>query len=86
MPDRRDRISQLRRSGANGSTGRDGASEDAGADAPLTELLQTLGSLPEVDRYRVEAIRQSLARGDYRIDTGIVARKLIDFEKAFATA
>jgi flagellar biosynthesis anti-sigma factor FlgM len=86
MPDRRDRIARFRGSSEDGAQ-RDRKSSIQTTDTEtLRELTRITASLPDVDRYRVETLRQAIARGDYRIDAGAVARKLIDFEMAFVPA
>ncbi len=49
----------------------------------LALLKQELADVPEVDRARVEAIKQSIDEGTYQIDSQELARKMIDFEGDF---
>lgn len=86
MPDRRDRFAKFRESRDEGMPGERKSSSKATDTETLKELSRIITALPEVDRYRVEALKQSIARGDYRVDTGAVARKLIEFEMAFVPA
>jgi len=51
-------------------------------DARLRKLESTLAQLPVVDRQRVEATRQAIADGSYRVDPARVAEKLLAFESA----
>lgn len=50
--------------------------------ARLRKLESTLAQLPVVDRQRVEATRQAIADGSYRVDPARVAEKLLAFESA----
>ena len=50
--------------------------------ARLRKLESTLAQLPVVDRQRVEAPRQAIADGSYRVDPARVAEKLLAFESA----
>jgi flagellar biosynthesis anti-sigma factor FlgM len=86
MPDRRDRIAKFQGSSEDGVQGDRKSSNEATDTETLRELIRIIATLPDVDRYRVETLKQTIARGDYRIDTGAVARKLIEFEMAFVPA
>lgn len=50
--------------------------------ARLRKLESTLAQLPVVDSQRVEATRQAIADGSYRVDPARVAEKLLAFENA----
>ncbi len=47
----------------------------------LQQLDELLASAPEIDRARVEQLRQSIADGRYKVDTVHVADKLIALER-----
>lgn len=46
----------------------------------LAKLEATLAEVPEVDRAKVDAIKQAIEDGSYSIDSQELARKMIDFE------
>jgi negative regulator of flagellin synthesis FlgM len=46
----------------------------------LRHLEDSISSLPVVDTKRVEAIRQQVVNGTYRVDASRVADKLLNFE------
>jgi negative regulator of flagellin synthesis FlgM len=46
----------------------------------LAKLEATLAEVPEVDRAKVDAIKQAIEDGSYNIDSQELARKMIDFE------
>ncbi len=82
----------------SGATSREPAARQANGRAPglddkvsltdtatlIQRLSQRIAESPEVDQSRVEAIRQSLAAGSYRIDPERVAEKMIALESALA--
>ncbi len=47
----------------------------------LQRLEAQLAALPDVDRGRVEALRQQIERGEYRIDAARVADRLVRFDR-----
>jgi len=47
----------------------------------LQQLDELLASAPEIDRARVEQLRQSIADGRYQLDTVHIADKLIALER-----
>jgi len=47
----------------------------------LQQLDELLASTPEIDRARVDQLRQSIADGKYKIDTVHIADKLIALER-----
>ncbi len=51
-----------------------------GAAARLRALEARLAQLPDTDVRRVEAIRQAVAEGSYRVDPERVAERLLAFE------
>jgi len=46
----------------------------------LANLEQAIRDVPEVDAQRVEALQQSIERGQYRVDSGRIADKLLQLE------
>ncbi len=66
-----------------GSSGDDKISLTATA-ARLKHLEQRLATdAPPFDAERVNRMKQAIASGEYRVDAGRVADKMIDFEKSF---
>ncbi len=51
----------------------------------LAKLQQTLSAKPAVDRDRVEAVRQALASGQYRVHPEKVASGLVNTESALSS-
>jgi negative regulator of flagellin synthesis FlgM len=49
----------------------------------LQKLENTIAELPVVDSERVDNIRQSIASGNFEIDSARVADKLLNFEQSF---
>lgn len=49
----------------------------------LERLEKTLGSLPEIDRARVEAVKTSIANGDYEIDADKIVDAILRAEQEF---
>jgi negative regulator of flagellin synthesis FlgM len=47
----------------------------------LTALKESLGQVPVVDSARVDAVRQSLEKGEYQVDAEKIAQKLLDMER-----
>lgn len=54
--------------------------------ARLQHLEENLAALPVVDEQRVEAVRQAIAAGTYRVDADRVADKLLAFEQNLSSA
>jgi len=48
--------------------------------ARLQSLERTLADVPEVDKKRVESIREAIDNGTYQVNANRVAEKLIRFE------
>jgi negative regulator of flagellin synthesis FlgM len=48
----------------------------------MQHLEQTLAGTPAVDHNRVDAIRQALADGSYKVDSGRVADRLMQADQA----
>ncbi len=70
-------------SGAGSHSGDDKVSLTATA-ARLKDLEQRLATdSPPFDAERVNRMKQAIANGEYRVDAGRVADKMIDFEKSF---
>ncbi len=86
-------VQNLRRETASGSNSRaqTGGGANAGQDkvsltdmaSRMKSLEQKLAQLPEVDQSRVDRVRDSLSRGEYRVDADRVADKMMDFEADF---
>lgn len=57
-----------------------------GTAEQLRRLEESLASLPVVDGQRVEAVRQAITDGSYRVDAGRIADKLLAFEQHLAGA
>lgn len=53
--------------------------------ARLQELGKAVESVPEVDRARVEQLRQALSDGTYQIDPEAIADKLVAMENLLGT-
>lgn len=56
--------------------------ERAAVASRLPEISEAIAGAPDVDRRKVESVREALARGAYRVDPGRIANKLIQLEKA----
>ncbi len=52
--------------------------ELSGKAREVENLRAEIGALPEVRQERVEAIRKAIESGNYRIDPGKIAEKIID--------
>ncbi len=52
--------------------------ELSGKAREVENLRAEIGALPEVRQERVEAIRKAIEAGNYRIDPGKIAEKMID--------
>lgn len=87
-PQERERVSRGRgervaNSGDAASQGRaDEVSLSSGA-LTLLEIRQRLSAQPDLDQKRVDAIREALSQGSYRIDARRVAEGLIAQERLF---
>ena len=46
----------------------------------LASLEQAIREVPEVDAQRVAAVQQSIERGQYRVDAGRIADRLLQLE------
>lgn len=57
---------------------RDGSPETSGR---LRAVQDAIANTPEVDRARVESIKERIAAGDYPVDADRVAAKFIELEK-----
>lgn len=67
--------------GVQQRTGKDEV-ELTGMSTRLREIESTAASGPEVDVKRVEAIREAIATGEYRVDSEHLASRLVDLETA----
>lgn len=56
--------------------------ELTGMSTRLREIESTAAKGPEVDLKRVEAIREAIASGEYRVDSEHLASRLVDLEMA----
>ena len=50
----------------------------------LKSLETRLNELPEVDRARVDQIRQLVDSGEYEIDSKLIAQRIVQLEQALA--
>jgi negative regulator of flagellin synthesis FlgM len=50
----------------------------------LAGLQQAIHELPEIDTQRVETLQQSIDRGQYHVDAGRIADKLLQLEGELA--
>jgi negative regulator of flagellin synthesis FlgM len=46
----------------------------------LASLEQAINDVPEIDAQRVAAVQQSIERGQYRVDAGRIADRLLQLE------
>jgi negative regulator of flagellin synthesis FlgM len=67
--------------GATPATDNADAAKRSETAQQLAALKESLGQVPVVDNARVEAVRQSLEKGDYQIDAEKIAQKLLDMER-----
>ena len=74
---------------ANGKSAAGASSAPAGDTVNLTDtatslkgLEQSMASGPEVNRARIESIKEALASGTYQIDARRVADKFLEIERA----
>ncbi|CAK0776171.1 negative regulator of flagellin synthesis FlgM [Gammaproteobacteria bacterium] len=49
-----------------------------------SRFSQVVASMPEVDRNRVEEVRQRLAAGTYEVNPARIANRMLSMERAFA--
>ena len=52
-----------------------------GGAARLRDLGNSLSALPVTDTQRVDAVKQAIEDGNFKVDAGRVADKMIEFEK-----
>lgn len=69
------------------------AAEPAASHVKLTDsavqlatLERALAQVPDVDLERVQRLRAEIASGDYKVDAQRIATKLMQLERALATA
>jgi negative regulator of flagellin synthesis FlgM len=53
------------------------------AELLIARLSEALEVVPIVDADRVRAVRDAIASGDYQIDPGVIADKILGFEREF---
>jgi len=74
--------------GQGSAAGKPGVSGDAvsitGTASHLQRVEASLAALPEIDESRVEAIRQQVEAGTYKVNAENLADKLIRWEANFA--
>jgi len=52
------------------------------ADArKLGQLIDAAASEPDIDTAKVQSLRNAISRGEYRVDSGRIAERMVDFEK-----
>lgn len=74
------------RVGTAGGTASQGPTDEVSLSTgalTLLEIRQRLSAQPDLDQKRVDAIREALNQGSYRIDTRRVAEALIAHERLF---
>lgn len=54
--------------------------------ADLQSLERSIHQLPDVDRARVDQLREKISNGDYQIDARQLADSIADFELALAAS
>ncbi len=52
----------------------------------LASLEQAIREVPDVDTQRVETLQQSIERGQYRVDAGRIAERLLQLEGDIAAS
>jgi len=68
-----------------GSTGLEDVVQLTDLGTRLQELSKAIEDVPEVDRVRVEQLRQALADGSYQVEPDAIADKLIALENLLGT-
>lgn len=100
MPDSIDSVSRLRGTGVTDTSRSPASRPGDEAPAPaapaegsvvelrsadaLRELEQIVASLPDVDRAKIEAIKQAISQGAYEVDADVVAQKFMEVEELLA--
>ncbi|ABM61311.1 flagellar biosynthesis anti-sigma factor FlgM [Halorhodospira halophila] len=62
------------------SKGAAGGADEAATSERLQTVRERIDQTPEVDRDRVEAIKERIANGDYPVDAEKVAKKFAELE------
>ncbi len=58
-----------------------GGQASAVVELSSDQVLKEMSQLPEVDSNRIESIKNALARGEYRPDPEVIAKKFSEIEK-----
>lgn len=78
-------VEKTERTGNAAAKDRSGAPKDAvritDTAANLKRIEASLSQLPDVDRSRVDAVREKVDSGNYRVDADKVAKKLLRLEQ-----
>jgi negative regulator of flagellin synthesis FlgM len=87
-PQERERVARGRgdRVGTSGDAAPQGPADEVSLSSgalTLLEISERLSAQPDLDHKRVEAIREALSQGSYRIDARRVAEGLIAQERLF---
>jgi negative regulator of flagellin synthesis FlgM len=70
--------------GAGAARGNDGDGDTVNVEASqllISRLDEALAIVPAVDAERVRAVRDAIASGNYQIDAGVIAEKMIRLER-----
>lgn len=54
---------------------------NSGPSSRLQAVLDRISQTPEVDQARVDALRQSIAEGNYPIDADRIAERMVELER-----
>lgn len=76
-----ERGEQARQGRSAESASGDDAVRLTSAATSLKQIESRLGSIPDVDRARVEAVRQRVEAGAYKVDANRIADRLLRFER-----
>lgn len=68
-------------SGSESATVASAGDVDISSAQTLDKIRESLASQPVVDRQKVDAIKQALQDGTYKIDSENIATKLIEYEQ-----
>lgn len=79
-----ERGENARQSARSGSASGNDAVQLTSTATSLKQIESRLASIPEVDRARVESIRQRVESGSYKVDANRIADRLLRFERDLA--